>query len=84
MSRYAEKFAATTAAYKVDVSKHEAAKVSMEFPPNTVSSCLLTAKKAYFNVTKVPTVVVYKDGKEVKKAEGVDQAGMEEVASILS
>lgn len=28
MSRYAAKFASTTAAYKVDVSKHEAAKVS--------------------------------------------------------
>ena len=40
--------------------------------------------QAYFNVTKTPTVVVYKDGKEVKKAEGMDEAGMEEVAAILA
>ncbi|CAK4034837.1 hypothetical protein B0A49_13074 [Lecanosticta acicola] len=42
------------------------------------------AAREYFGVTTVPTIVVYKDGKEVKKVEGADQAGMEEVRNLLS
>ncbi|KAF2094446.1 hypothetical protein NA57DRAFT_60489 [Rhizodiscina lignyota] len=61
----AQKHAATTEAFKVDVDKYETA-------------------KAFFGITKTPTVVVYKDGKEVKKVEGMDEAGMSEIASIVS
>ena len=44
----------------------------------------LTSTQSYFNVTKVPTIVIFKDGKEVKKVEGADEKGFEEAASILA
>jgi thioredoxin-like negative regulator of GroEL len=39
--------------------------------------------KEYFKVTVVPTVVVYKDGKEIKKVEGMDGEKAKEVAAVL-
>lgn len=40
--------------------------------------------KNFFGITKTPTVVVYKDGKEVKKSDGMDEAGMQEIAQLVS
>ena len=39
--------------------------------------------KQYFKVTAVPTVVVYKGGKEIKKVEGMDAEKAKEVAAVL-
>ena len=55
----------------------------------TVTEChrwmsKLISEQEYFNVTQVPTAIVYKDGQEVKKVEGIDPAAMEEVAKILA
>ena len=33
--------------------------------------------------SKYPTAIVYKDGKEVKKAEGMDGATMAEIGKLL-
>lgn len=34
-------------------------------------------------VTAYPSVMVYKDGEEIKKVIGMDQAGMQEVGKII-
>jgi len=60
----AEKHAATTKAFKVDVEKYPTA-------------------KAFFGITTTPTVVVYKNGKELKKVEGIDEEKAKEIAAIL-
>ena len=62
--RAADKHAATTDAYKVDVDKYPTA-------------------KEFFKITTTPTVVVYKDGKELKKVEGVNEENAKEIASVL-
>jgi len=41
------------------------------------------AAKAYFGIETLPTVVVYKDGKELKKVEGVNEDNAKEIASVL-
>ncbi|KAK5112693.1 hypothetical protein LTR85_011204 [Meristemomyces frigidus] len=41
------------------------------------------AKEAH-GITAVPCALVFKDGKLVKKVDGMDQAGMKEVGQILS
>ncbi len=38
----------------------------------------------YFGISQVPAAIVYKDGQQVKKVEGKDQAGMEEIAKLLA
>ncbi|KAF2436917.1 hypothetical protein EJ08DRAFT_6620 [Tothia fuscella] len=42
------------------------------------------AAKEYFKVLTTPTVVVYKDGKELKKVEGVNEENAKEIAAIIS
>ncbi|KAF2455309.1 hypothetical protein BDY21DRAFT_350389 [Lineolata rhizophorae] len=39
--------------------------------------------KEYFNVEVVPTVAVYKDGKEIKRVEGLDEAKTAELSTFL-
>jgi thioredoxin-like negative regulator of GroEL len=39
--------------------------------------------KAFFNIETTPTVVIYKDGKELKKVEGVNEEKAKELAAIL-
>jgi thioredoxin-like negative regulator of GroEL len=39
--------------------------------------------KAYFGIETLPTVVVYKDGKELKKVEGINEENAKEIAAIL-
>jgi len=39
--------------------------------------------KAFFDIKTTPTVVVYKDGKELKKVEGLDEEKAKEIASVL-
>jgi thioredoxin 1 len=63
-NRAAEKHAATTVAFKVDVDKYPTA-------------------KEFFGIAATPTVVVYKDGKELKKLEGVNEENAKEIASVL-
>ena len=41
------------------------------------------AAKEYFHVATTPTVVIFKDGKEVNRVEGGDEAKMQEVAATL-
>jgi len=60
----AEKHAANTDAFKVDVDKYPTA-------------------KEFFGITTTPTVIVYKDGKELKKVEGIDEEKAKEIASVL-
>ena len=54
---------------------------------NTAAYCVdvekYPAAKEYFKVTTVPTVVVYKDGKQIKKAEGMNAEKAKEVAAVL-
>lgn len=37
----------------------------------------------YFGISQIPAAMLYKDGKQVKKVEGRDQAGMEEIGKLL-
>ncbi|QDS69168.1 hypothetical protein FKW77_010547 [Venturia effusa] len=39
--------------------------------------------KEFFDIKTTPTVVVYKDGKELKKIEGLDETKAKEIASVL-
>lgn len=39
--------------------------------------------KDFFKITKTPTVLVYKDGKELKRIDGMDAEGAKEISSIL-
>jgi len=39
--------------------------------------------KAYFKITAAPTVVVFKDGEEIAKEEGMDQEKAKKIASVL-
>ena len=41
------------------------------------------AAKEYFGVTTTPTIVVYKDGSQLKKVEGGGQENAEAIASVL-
>lgn len=63
--RFSNKFANSTAAYKVDVARHAAA-------------------KQYFGITTVPTVVLFKGGKEIRRVEGGNEEQMAEVVKTLS
>ena len=38
----------------------------------------------YFGISQTPAAILYKDGQQVKKIEGKDQAGMEEIAQLLA
>jgi thioredoxin-like negative regulator of GroEL len=38
----------------------------------------------YFGIASVPAALLYKDGQQVKKVEGKDPAGMEEIAKLLA
>ena len=40
--------------------------------------------KENLKVTTTPTILVYKDGNQLKKVEGLDEAKMEEVKKILT
>ncbi len=37
----------------------------------------------YFGISQVPAAILYKDGQQVKKVEGKDPAGIQEIASLL-
>lgn len=39
--------------------------------------------KAFFDIKSTPTVLVYKNGKELKKVEGLDEEKAKEIASVL-
>ncbi|TID23145.1 hypothetical protein E2P81_ATG02261 [Venturia nashicola] len=39
--------------------------------------------KNFFDIKSTPTVVVYKNGKELKKVEGLDEEKAKEIASVL-
>lgn len=39
--------------------------------------------REFFDIKSTPTVVVYKDGKELKKVEGLDADKAKEIASVL-
>ncbi|KAE9980719.1 hypothetical protein BLS_007715 [Venturia inaequalis] len=41
------------------------------------------AAKEFFDIKTTPTIVVYKNGKELKKVEGLDGEKAKEVASVL-
>jgi len=39
--------------------------------------------KAYFKIESAPTVVVFQDGKEIAKEEGMDEEKAKKIAAIL-
>ena len=39
--------------------------------------------QGYFGVTEAPAVILYKDGQQVKKAEGGDTAGRGEIFKMI-
>ncbi|KAF2720579.1 hypothetical protein K431DRAFT_295071 [Polychaeton citri CBS 116435] len=40
--------------------------------------------KDFYGITKLPSAVLYKSGKEIKKVDGADPAGMAEIGQIVS
>ncbi|KAI9714803.1 MAG: hypothetical protein M1820_000092 [Bogoriella megaspora] len=60
-----------------------AAKFEHNTAPYKVDVDKHAAAKEYFNVKVTPTVVIYKDGKELKKVEGSGPENMEAIASVL-
>ncbi|KAF2403017.1 hypothetical protein EJ06DRAFT_554559 [Trichodelitschia bisporula] len=66
--------AAAEAAAEKHASSTDAYKVDVEKHP---------AAKEYFKVSVTPTVVIFKDGTEIKKVEGVSESNAAEVASVL-
>ncbi|KAL1590780.1 hypothetical protein WHR41_00581 [Cladosporium halotolerans] len=39
--------------------------------------------RKYFGISKAPSAIVYRDGKELKKTEGMDPAVMKEIMEML-
>lgn len=40
--------------------------------------------KEYFGIKETPAAILYKDGKEVKKVEGKNEGGMQDMATLLA
>lgn len=95
--RYASKFSGVADAYKIDGVKHSAAKVSRRSSPSLsrwqpAGDHTRSKKKHgidaprplpqdYHNVTTLPTLIAFKDGKEVKRA--TNEAERKELAATL-
>lgn len=44
---------------------------------------ILHYEQKYFGISKAPSAIVYRDGKELKKTEGMDPAVMKEIMEML-
>jgi hypothetical protein len=42
-----------------------------------------SSSQEYFGISKAPSAIVYRDGKELKKTEGMDPAVMKEIMEML-
>lgn len=48
-----------------------------------MNTTLTSDLQKYFGISKAPSAIVYRDGKEVKKTEGMDPAVMKEIMEML-
>ncbi|WPG97651.1 Hypothetical protein R9X50_00043100 [Acrodontium crateriforme] len=65
-------------------AKNGAAKFEATSAAFSVDAAVEPKVKDYFQVSELPAAVIYKDGKELKKFEGLNQEHMGEIGSILS
>ena len=85
VGRYAKKFASTTTSYKVDISEQANARVRSNIAKLLREGYQLMrySFQEYFGISKAPSAIVYRDGKELKKTEGMDPKVMKEIMELL-